>query len=329
MEDLVTQNLERVTNVTETVTEQVRRRRWTKQLGTWALLISVLATFCGTFFIVRYVPKRYRRGGGNHPNTSSRIQQQSAGTNFNGKSARDHAEHLVDIDEQSENSLYEAEYKENDASVPFSSATCQSSENGDDKMECIVKNGHHDDGDINADLEGVNDILWQRISERKRQRIAERTLDAEAEGVTKGNLKIKTKGIKDDHSLESQVVGVEGEDNDNDVDDPRRELLEDEELEKLGDLLRGAAASGHIPKNILDRCVRAKLIDSADQNGWTALHEGIRSGNTDVVETLIQAGSDIKRITHFGQGQTPLELARIIHGDDHAVVGLLRRRMSE
>lgn len=329
MEDLVTQNLERVTNVTETVTEQVRRRRWTKQLGTWALLISVLATFCGTFFIVRYVPKRYRRGGSNHPYTTSWNQQQRSGINYNDKSARGDAEHLVDIDEQSENSFYETEYKKNDASVPFSSATCQSSENGDNKMECIVKNGHHDDGNINADLEDVDDILWQRISERKRQRIAERTLEAEAEEVTKEKIKIRTKGIKDDHSVKSQVVGVEGEDNENIIDDPRRELLEDEELEKLGNLLRGAAASGHIPSNILDRCVEAKLIDSVDKNGWSALHEGIRSGNIDLVETLIQAGADINRITHFGQGETPLELAQIIHGNDHGVVELLRHRMSE
>ena len=61
MEYLVSQNLESVTNVTDKVTEQVRRRRWSKQVGTWALFLSILVSFCITFMILRIIPKRQRR----------------------------------------------------------------------------------------------------------------------------------------------------------------------------------------------------------------------------------------------------------------------------
>jgi len=57
MEDVVTENLDNVTDVTEKVETHVRRG-WKKTAKTWSLLLSVIGTFAFLFVTMRAAPKR-------------------------------------------------------------------------------------------------------------------------------------------------------------------------------------------------------------------------------------------------------------------------------
>jgi len=64
----------------------------------------------------------------------------------------------------------------------------------------------------------------------------------------------------------------------------------------------------------------AHLVDAKDENGWTPIHEAARTGSVDAVKLLVHNGADMDALTAYGQ--SPLHLAKTIHGDDHPVVDL-------
>eukprot|EP00591_Stephanopyxis_turris_P013416 CAMPEP_0195507872 /NCGR_PEP_ID=MMETSP0794_2-20130614/1232_1 /TAXON_ID=515487 /ORGANISM="Stephanopyxis turris, Strain CCMP 815" /LENGTH=851 /DNA_ID=CAMNT_0040634697 /DNA_START=75 /DNA_END=2630 /DNA_ORIENTATION=+ len=57
MEDMATQNLDQVTNVTDHVTEHVKSS-WNKKWATWSLLFGNMLVFFCVFLVIRTVPKR-------------------------------------------------------------------------------------------------------------------------------------------------------------------------------------------------------------------------------------------------------------------------------
>lgn len=69
------------------------------------------------------------------------------------------------------------------------------------------------------------------------------------------------------------------------------------------------------------------LINVRDENGWTALHEAIRKGETSAVELLLNRGAEINlRTGKTESGESPLTLAEQFHGPDHEVTQLLVSR---
>jgi ankyrin repeat protein len=50
------------------------------------------------------------------------------------------------------------------------------------------------------------------------------------------------------------------------------------------------------------------LVHARDANGWTALHEAIRSGCYDCVVNLLQRGADVNAVT--ADGRSPLHHAK-------------------
>jgi hypothetical protein len=58
-------------------------------------------------------------------------------------------------------------------------------------------------------------------------------------------------------------------------------------------------------------------LTQADQLGWTAFHEGIRSGKLEIVKFLLDRGADINLLTDAGM--SPLWIAREYLGADHEV----------
>ena len=65
------------------------------------------------------------------------------------------------------------------------------------------------------------------------------------------------------------------------------------------------------------------LMDSVDENGWTALHEAVRAGDLEVVTKLVDDGADLGAET--AGGLTPLMLARDILYTAHPVIQYLLR----
>lgn len=55
----------------------------------------------------------------------------------------------------------------------------------------------------------------------------------------------------------------------------------------------------------------------ADQNGWTPLHEAVRVGNKDAINTMLYSGHDKDLPTL--DGSTPLNIARTYLGETHEV----------
>jgi len=66
-----------------------------------------------------------------------------------------------------------------------------------------------------------------------------------------------------------------------------------------------------------------RLLHVKDENGWTAVHEGARTGSVEVLKVLLEHGLDVNEVSNFGTGETPLDLALSEHGEEHPVVDFL------
>ena len=67
---------------------------------------------------------------------------------------------------------------------------------------------------------------------------------------------------------------------------------------------------------------RPDLLDSQDQNGWSALHEAARIGNESLLRVLLEFGSDMTLSNKHGE--IPFHIAAAHFGRDHEVADMLR-----
>mmetsp|Transcript_8069 Transcript_8069/g.11725 ORF Transcript_8069/g.11725 Transcript_8069/m.11725 type:complete len:513 (+) Transcript_8069:63-1601(+) len=65
------------------------------------------------------------------------------------------------------------------------------------------------------------------------------------------------------------------------------------------------------------------VVNKADSNGWTALHESARAGHKEIVKYLYESGADLNARTNNGKGGTAMYFAKKKYGDDHEVVSYL------
>ena len=77
----------------------------------------------------------------------------------------------------------------------------------------------------------------------------------------------------------------------------------------------------------LRRIVEAneEVVNARDKNGWTPLHEAIRSKDIEVVRYLLEKGADVnlRTIERNGKGGSPLYLARKYVNEDDPLIALL------
>lgn len=91
-----------------------------------------------------------------------------------------------------------------------------------------------------------------------------------------------------------------------------------------GDDIRNAAQYGNLPQLMEILLSAPDLIDAQDSNGWGPLHLATRSGHTQVVQYLIEAGCKTQLKTRGGA--SALSIAVEVLGSDHDIVHLLAAR---
>ena len=69
---------------------------------------------------------------------------------------------------------------------------------------------------------------------------------------------------------------------------------------------------------------RAPIVEKRDEEGWQLMHSASASGQTEVVELLVEHGADVNSRTHGGHGATPLYIAERNNGGFHPVVRYLK-----
>ncbi len=82
------------------------------------------------------------------------------------------------------------------------------------------------------------------------------------------------------------------------------------------DPVHDAAGAGDLAAVKTLLAAHPESLNAADAGGWTPLHYAVSNGATAVVETLLEAGADIRAATN--EGQTPLHVVR-----DRAMTNLL------
>jgi prolyl 4-hydroxylase len=65
------------------------------------------------------------------------------------------------------------------------------------------------------------------------------------------------------------------------------------------------------------------MLHMKDVNGWQPIHEAARGGHLEIVQLLVEHGADVNERTHFGEGQSVLELVLDTHGYDHPLFDYL------
>ena len=86
-----------------------------------------------------------------------------------------------------------------------------------------------------------------------------------------------------------------------------------------------AAKSGHLKeleKELEER--RVQVLTERDDQGWQVLHQGVASGNEEVVKLLVSHGADVNSRTHGGYGESPLRIAEKLHGTSSKVYTYLK-----
>jgi hypothetical protein len=125
----------------------------------------------------------------------------------------------------------------------------------------------------------------------------------------------------------------------NRIDEERRELSEEpmsinrrhgrlrssqtpsRNVEDEADTFRVAAARGNLHE--VQRLLTAKkdLVNKADNNGWTALHEAVRGGHVPTIKYLLEHGANIN--LRVKNGQTALSLAKEHLPENHEAIQYL------
>ena len=85
-----------------------------------------------------------------------------------------------------------------------------------------------------------------------------------------------------------------------------------------------AAAHGDIDKLIEIAQENREALLSKDHNGWQPIHEAARTGQLKSLETLLRYGSNINEISNFGNGWSPLRIAKDHLNEGHPVLSFLK-----
>jgi hypothetical protein len=354
MEDLVTENATKVTDLTKNVQEHVSKG-WRKTIGTWTLLLTVVGAFLFCLVTISMVPKRegtclffcsktedqYCRvlpGGRQEclPVAETNVGKQqttSSDCTVDGECIESHSNKETDTqppgqrDARSAANVFaeEAAIDEIDPNIPFyngrpfSGKEIRRAAAGGDLRALSamveIKPEFIDAQDSNG---------WSALHLSARSGHEDIVLYLLEHGC---NVALETSNGRTALDI---AYGKYGEDH------PISKLLEEvfesrsthpREAEKrppTGDDIRSAAQTGNLSQLMEMLLVAPDLIDAQDDNGWAAIHLSARAGHTPVVQYLIEAGCQTQSKTK--SGESALSIAVRALGSDHAIVHLLAAR---
>ncbi|GAX22283.1 hypothetical protein FisN_22Hh073 [Fistulifera solaris] len=345
MEDLVTENATKVTDLTKNVQEHVAKG-WRKTMGTWTLLFTVAGAFLFCMVTISMVPKRegtclffcaktedqYCRilpGGRQEciPVAEMNVgKQQASESSLDGECMENHKE-TNQRDARSAVNVFaeEAAIDEIDPNIPFYNGRPFSGK----EIRKAAASG--DLRALSAMLEMKPEFIdaqdsngWSALHLAARSGHEEVVLYLLEHGC---NAALETSNGR---SALDIVYGKHG------ADHPVAKLLEEvfesrstppRETGKqppAGDDIRSAAQTGNLSQLMEMLLAAPDLIDAPDDNGWAAIHLAARAGHIPVIQYLIEAGCQTQIKTKSGESALSIALRAL--GSDHAVVHLLAAR---
>ncbi|GAX11400.1 hypothetical protein FisN_22Lh073 [Fistulifera solaris] len=346
MEDLVTENATKVTDLTKNVQEHVEKG-WRKTIGTWTLVFTVAGAFLFCMVTISMVPKRqgtclffcaktddqYCRilpGGRQECIPVAEInvgKQQASECTVDGECMENHKE-TNQRDARSAVNVFaeEAAIDEIDPNIPFYNGRPFS---GKEIRKAAAG------GDLRA-LSAMVEMKPEFIDAQ------------DSNGWSALHLAARS-GHEDivlyllDHGCNAVVETSNGRTaldiayGKHGADHPVSKLLEElfesgstpngqreAKQPPTGEDIRSASQTGNLSQLMEMLLAAPDLIDAQDNNGWAAIHLSARAGHTPVIQYLIEAGCQTQIKTK--SGESALAIAVRALGHDHAIVHMLAAR---
>jgi len=294
---LAQSNVDRVKNANEEVTKHVKATGWRKSVGRWVIFFCVLSTWVVCFLTIRVVPRRKgaclffceeestnRNKGGNHrgnskyPKSEYRKHYEEYDEDYYGDDDDDDDDNYdYDNGDKSSSSQPKSSHRKVQPKYSF----CE--KNADNGNDCTAPDSLERYKRKIHDIDVRNDAYSQNYAqdvaaEMKEKRYLENLKKAEKEEDGIGRNRVREGWHKDGESKDDTKLTYTHKDAVN-------------------------AVWHDAPLLVTILIEEPDLIDYADKNGWTILHEASRSGNVDSVVAILrhlEDESDVNIRTNAG-----------------------------
>jgi len=339
MERTVTENLDRVTDVTAKVTDHVSRG-WRKAAATWTLLFSVVGTFAFLFMTMRVAPKRRDACIFScYDSRHRRYLAEERGSEYEDKwnRAEDERKRLME-----ELRLRD----ESDAAAAAAAAAAAGRREGfgDQHVGEADEARDEDDAVCETQADGTlqcfggqsssSEAKKNQAEEAEKARVEKERIAAELKADQERNLEEERLRRKEAAEAQALADKIKGEEKQKKAEPERRERdhiasektarQEEPPNKSVSEQdFRFAAANGRLDVVVLFIDRHPDKVNSPDANRWTALHEAARAGHTDIIKQLLEAGADATLTTNLGK--IALQLLEAKHGSRHPAASILRQ----
>lgn len=274
---LAQSNFDKVKNANEEVTKHVKASGWRKSVGRWVVFFCILSTWIFCFLTIRVIPKR--KG-------ACLFFCEKESTNRS-KSSRNKSD--KEMPKSNDHNYYSEYYEDDDddydSAYESSSSSTKSSQkkvtpkyshckrNNDNGHECTVPdNFERYTHKVPQDDAHSQYLAHDAAAKIKAKRYLKNLKKAEGEEDIIGSNRVREGWYKND---------------DNNVDD---KLNKNRENEKLMYTYKDAVNAAYYDSPLLVSILLEDpdLVDYADENGWTLLHEACRHGNMESVVIILR-----------------------------------------
>ncbi len=281
---LAQSNFDRVKNANEEVTKHVKASGWRKSVGRWVVFFCVLSTWILCFLTIRVVPKR--KG-----TCLFLCKEESTKRNKSNRNKRNNER------PRSNNHHYYDDYYEDDDDDDYdygNKSSSSSTKSSEKKVHpkysyCQKNNDNGNDCTVPDNLEGYEHKI-HNIDLRGDSQSQNFAHDIAAEMKEKRYLENLKKAEREEESIGLNRVreGWHKNDDDTNADDTNADdKFEDSKTTyTYQDAVR--AAWHDAPTLVTILLEDPDLVDYADENGWTVLHEASRQGNMDSVVAILR-----------------------------------------